>query len=179
MTTGAPSRRWWWSPGWSWKVWLVISAMVLPTLGFTAWIGLSAPDEATADPGMEALARENAGGEILVIRGLEHTAYHALAPLPSPTQPRADGRPTLVFFSSPTCRPCAQLHFTQGAMAALRERAVFVEKSVDRDPVAARYGVRETPTFVLIDAEGRELGRFGAPADEVAFRAKVAELLTQ
>lgn len=168
----------WWNPGWSWKAWLVIAAMVLPTVAFTAWVGLAARGESEVDSGLLALARENAGGgEVVAIRGPEHTAYHALAPLPTVDAPRADGRPTLVFFSAPACRACEQVQFAHRVMAELRERAVFIEKSVDRDPAAARYGVRETPVFVLIDAEGREVGRFGAEPDAAAFRAEVERLL--
>ncbi len=178
MSAEQRSRGPWWNPGWSWKAWLVIAAMVLPTVAFTAWVGLAARGESDVDADLLALARENAGGgEVVAIRGPEHTAYHALAPLPTEAQPRADGRPTLVFFSAPACRACEQLQFAHRVMAELRGRLAFVEKSVDREPAAERYGVRETPLFMLIDAQGRELGRFGTVPDAAAFRAEVERLL--
>jgi thiol-disulfide isomerase/thioredoxin len=177
MQSHAARRRQWWNPGWSWKAWVIILAMVFPTIGLTAWVGLAARGESSVDPALEALARANAGSDIVTIRGPEHTAYHSLAPLPTEDAPRADGRPTLVFFSAPACAACEALQFVHRVMADYRERVVFVEKSVDRDPVSGRYGIRETPAFVFIDAAGRELARFGAITDEQAFRAKVEELL--
>lgn len=173
--TKPPGR--WWNPGWSWKAWAIILAMVFPTAGLTAWVGLAARGESSVDPALEALARENAGSEVVAIRGPEHTAYHSLAPLPTEDAPRPDGRPTLVFFSAPACALCERMQFVHRLMASERQRLVFVEKSVDRDPVSGRYGIRETPAFVLIDAAGREVGRFGPISDEAAFRAKVEELL--
>lgn len=169
--------RHWWSPGWGWKAWAIILAMVFPTIGLTAWVGLAARGESAVDPELLELARASAGSEILVVRGPEHTAYHSLAPLPSASAPRADGLPTLVFFSEPACAACERMQFVHRVMAEERGRVVFVEKSLDRDPVSGQYGIRETPAFVLIDAAGRELGRFGALPDEASFRAKVEELL--
>ncbi|WBL37355.1 thioredoxin family protein [Tepidiforma flava] len=177
MTAAPRRKRAWWNPGWSPKVWLIILAMVFPTVGFTAWVGLAARGESTVDPQLTEIARANAGSDILVVRGPAHTAYHALAPLPTPAQPQPAGLPTLVFFSSPACTACERMQFVHRVMEEFRGRIVFVEKSVDRDTSAERYGVRETPTFVLIDAEGRELTRFGALPDAAAFRAKVTELL--
>lgn len=177
MTAQRPGRRQWWNPGWSWKAWAIILAMVFPTVGLTAWVGLAARGESPVDPALADLARANAGSEILIVRGPEHTAYHSLAPLPTEAAPRADGLPTLVFFSAPACAACERMQFAHRVMAGERDRVVFVEKSVDRDPVSAAYGIRETPSFVLIDAAGRELARFGALPDAEAFRAKVDELL--
>lgn len=173
-----PRRRDWWNPRWSWKAWLVILAMVFPTIGLTAWVGLAARGESSVDPALLELARANAGGEVVAVRGPEHTAYHALAPLPTPEHPQADGLPTLVFFSTPTCRACERMQFVQLVMAEYRRRVVFVEKSTDRDTSAERYGIRETPAFVLIDAEGRELARAtGEIADAGAFRGEVERML--
>ncbi|MCL6645436.1 MAG: thioredoxin family protein [Dehalococcoidia bacterium] len=177
MTAQRPGRRQWWNPGWSWKAWAIILAMVFPTVGLTAWVGLAARGESPVDPALADLARANAGSEILIVRGPEHTAYHSLAPLPTEAAPRADGLPTLVFFSAPACAACERMQFVHRVMAGERDRVVFVEKSVDRDPVSAAYGIRETPAFVLIDAAGQELASFGALPDAAAFRAKVDELL--
>ncbi len=177
MTAGAP-RRQWWNPGWSLRAWLIILAMVFPTVGLTAWVGLAARGESGVDAQVEALARENARAEVVAIRGPEHTAYHSLAPLPTAGAPRPDGLPTLVYFSAPTCTACARMPFIHEVMAGYRERVVFVEKSVDRDTSAARYGVRETPTFVLVDAQGQELARAaGGVATAAAFRDEVEQLL--
>ncbi len=54
-----------------------------------------------SDPTVE-LARRLAGTEIEIHKGSLHTVYHSLGALPSSASPRADGRPTLVWFSAPT-----------------------------------------------------------------------------
>ena len=56
----------------------------------------------------------------------------------------------------------------------------FVEKSVDHDRSAAsRYGVRGTPTFILIDARGREITRFHAQLDPASFAAAIESVIAQ
>ena len=51
--------------------------------------------------------------------------------------------------------------YTDQTIAQFDGRMAFAEKSVDHDrPAASRFGIRGTPTFVLIDAQGRELQRF-------------------
>jgi thiol-disulfide isomerase/thioredoxin len=105
--------------------------------------------------------------------------YHSAAPLPSASAPRADGKPTLVWFSGTWCEYCEQMdsfaHETANGFAA---RMVFVEKSVDDDRSAAsRYGIRGTPTFVLIDARGKELGRFGFQSSSAAFAQTIEAVL--
>jgi len=60
------------------------------------------------------------------------------------------------------------------------DRFVFVEKSVDDGrSAAARYGVRGTPTFVLIDADGKEIGRFGFRATAAAFAQTIEAALAR
>jgi thiol-disulfide isomerase/thioredoxin len=122
-----------------------------------------ATPSSTVDASVQAVAAENAGGPVEALTGSRHTVYHSAAALPDETHPRADGRPTLIWFSGTWCDFCERMDpFAYDVMAAYRERAVFVEKSVDHDRnAAARYGIRGTPTFVLIDAAGNELTRFG------------------
>jgi hypothetical protein len=40
--------------------------------------------------------------EVKIIKGANHTVLHHVAPLPSASSPRTDGKPTLVWFSAPT-----------------------------------------------------------------------------
>jgi len=64
--------------------------------------------------------------------------------------------------------------------AEFRGRLVFVEKSTDHDQGAAsRYGVRGTPTFVLIDPSGRPLAQFFFQASTGAFRSAIEKALSQ
>jgi thiol-disulfide isomerase/thioredoxin len=77
--------------------------------------------------------------------------------------------PVLLDFHSPTCGPCQQM---RPAIRLLVERgypvrSVDVEQSRD---LAEKYGVDQVPTFVVVSASGKELGRIkGArPASELA-----------
>ncbi len=68
--------------------------------------------------------------------------------------------------------------FAHQTAAEFAARMVFVEKAADRDVSAAKYGVSDTPTFVLIDARGAEIARFGFEADRGQFGAAIEAALT-
>ncbi len=138
-------------------------------------------ESAEADPGLAALAREASGGEVQVYTGGVHTVYHSPAPLPSSDAPRGDGKPTLVWFSGTWCTFCERMEpFAIETAESFSERMVFVEKSVDHDRSAAsRYGVRGTPTFVLIDAGGNEVARFHFQGSAQDFAAAIEAALGQ
>ena len=125
------------------------------------------------DPAATALARELSGGEVRVYTGSVHTVYHSTDPLPTREAPSTDQRPTLVWFSGTWCPFCADVEpWVWEAASSVSHQIRFVEKSVDHDRAAARrYGVRGTPTFVLIDDVGEEIARFfyqGSSGDFVA-----------
>jgi thioredoxin-related protein len=68
--------------------------------------------------------------------------------------------------------------FAHETAAQFGDQVVFIEKSVDHDRGAAsRYGVRGTPTFVLIDAEGDEISRFFYQNNQNAFAGAIADAL--
>jgi thiol-disulfide isomerase/thioredoxin len=129
-----------------------------------------------------ATAVDNAGGStISVHEGNAHTVLHADAPLPTVSSPRADGRPTLVWFSGTWCHFCERMEpFAHETAAQFSDEVVFMEKSIDHDRGAAsRYGVRGTPTFVLIDAQGEEMGRFFYQDNQNSFGSAIAQVLSQ
>jgi len=129
---------------------------------------------------MLVTAVENAGGStISVHEGNAHTVFHADDELPTAAAPRADGRHTLVWFSGTWCHFCERMEpFAHPTAAQFSDQVVFMEKSVDHDRSAAsRYGVRGTPTFVLIDAQGEEVGRFFYQDTASAFSGAIAEVL--
>lgn len=99
---------------------------------------------------------------VQVLTGGIHTVYHSQAPLPTADAPREDGRPTLVWFSGTWCDICHRMEpYANTTFQQFEGRIAFVEKSVDHDRASAsRYGVRGTPTFVLLDAQGRDVARF-------------------
>lgn len=174
----AKRRPSWWNPGWGWKVWLMVLFLLIPTLGFALWVLAEAGGQTKIDPATLAVASKNADSPVTAITGTAHTVYHSNAPLPDARAPRDDSRLTLVWFTSGTCKECEDELFVHKVMNEYRARVVFVEKSVDRDTADERLGVEDTPTFVWLNVEGTEMARFGAVADEAAFRAELEKITT-
>jgi thiol-disulfide isomerase/thioredoxin len=165
-----------------WRKILAFSAagIVVIAIGFAMYQSAGRQSEVSAE--VEALAAANAAGQpIETHTGTRHTVYHASTPLPTAESPRADGRPTLVWFSGTWCEFCEQMDpFAHATASTFQDRLVFVEKSIDHDRQArGRYGIVGTPTFVLIDAAGNELGRFGFQRDRASFTAAIEQSLAQ
>jgi thiol-disulfide isomerase/thioredoxin len=163
-----------------WKAWLIgaVAVVAVGVFGFFAIQG--ANHRTTENPATKSIAEENAGGvAVKVLTGPNHTVYHSTAPLPSASAPRSDGKPTLIWFSATTCEYCEQMEpWAHSTAHEFLDRALFVEKSVNDDPNAAgRYGVRGTPTFVLIDARGQPIAQFGFQPTQEAFRTAITKVL--
>ncbi|MGI8970443.1 MAG: thioredoxin domain-containing protein [Dehalococcoidia bacterium] len=133
-----------------------------------------------ADSSIELLAVQNSGGPVEVHHGV-HTVYHSRLPLPTASSPRADGKYTVVWFSGTWCDFCSQMEgFVNSSAAQFRDRLVLMEKSVDDAPAdAARFHVRGTPTFVVLDAKGQEVSRFGFIPKANDFTAQLGRLASQ
>jgi thioredoxin-related protein len=68
--------------------------------------------------------------------------------------------------------------FVEPSAEKFEDRMAFVEKSVDHSPELVRqYRIFGTPTFVLIDSKGEEVGRFGFEAGSEPFEEKISKLL--
>ena len=134
----------------------------------------------SADAATEQLARTNAGTDVIVYSGRAHVVYHSEPPLPSTALPRADGQPTLVWFSAVWCPVCERMApFVHETASQYTDRLVFIEKSIDEDRDSSnRYGVRGTPTFIMLDAAGREVSRFHGQADAASFAFAIEQALT-
>ncbi|MFN8617542.1 MAG: hypothetical protein U0837_10625 [Dehalococcoidia bacterium] len=167
----------WLNPRWNWKVWAMVVALLVPTLGFALWVLSQASAQTKIDPAVYALAQKNGDTEITAITGTGHTVYHSNKPLPDAKAPRADGKLTLVWFTNAACTECEKELFVQQVMGDYRAAVVFVEKAADRDAAAERLGVKAVPAFVWLDAEGNEVGRFGAVASQAEFRGQVTTFL--
>ncbi|MBA4181342.1 MAG: hypothetical protein C0506_12195 [Anaerolinea sp.] len=163
--------------GWPLKTWLILGAIMAPVLAGGIFMSLTAERQTSEDSGTAQLASGNAGGPIDVFTGPDHTVYHSAAPLPSDASPRADGKPTLVWFTNTTCGRCEEMKFAHPVASGFRDRLVFVEKATDRDGAADAYGVTATPAFVLIDARGKEVTRFGYVRTAEELGAAIARAL--
>lgn len=143
---------------------VVVLAVVLA--GATRW--MSAP-----------AAIDDGGQGVQVLSGGIHSVRHSVRPLPSADTPRPDGLPTLVQFAATWCEVC---HAMEPVMANVRRategRLLLVEKDVDSDmDLVRRFHVRGTPTFVVLDAQGRELGRPGLILDPGRFLASIEQIM--
>ncbi|HJM90231.1 MAG TPA: thioredoxin domain-containing protein [Dehalococcoidia bacterium] len=161
-----------WQPllGWSVAALVIAGAAALVIIG---------PPESTADAAIETLAAEASGGSIQVLTGSAHTVYHSTRPLPSAETPGSPDQPTLIWFSGTWCEFCERMEpWIYQTIQQFSGRLTFVEKSVDHDrPGAARYAVRGTPTFVLVDQVGTEIVRFHYLGDSSSFAATVSAAL--
>jgi thioredoxin-related protein len=155
----------------------MVAVLLIPTLGFAVWVLAEAGDQSKIDSATFVLAGDNARSSITAITGTEHTVYHANESLVEPRAHRTDRRITLVWFTRTTCSTCEGMLFVHTVMQDFRQSAVFVEKELEREPGAERLGVTTVPTFVWLDNEGNELGRFTSVGDEAAFRAEILKVL--
>ena len=134
--------------------------------------------EASAD---SVRAERLSGGAVEVLKGSRHTVYHSTAALPTLQSPRADGQPTLIWFSGTWCVNCSQMDdFAYDVAEQLASKLAFVEKSVDHDAAAvSRYGVTGTPSFVLVDARGEVIARFFFQGSATAFDQAIKQALAK
>jgi thiol-disulfide isomerase/thioredoxin len=78
-------------------------------------------------------------------------------------------RATFVQFSTEFCQPCRAARRVLAATAAGTPGVAHVEvDAADREDLVRRFGVRRTPTVLVLDPAGRVVGRTAgvpAPAD--------------
>lgn len=151
----------------------------LAVIGLLALLLTSQGAARPADAATEQLAQVNAGTDVTVYSGRQHVVYHSDPPLPSTAAPRVDGQPTLVWFSAVWCPVCERMApFAHETASEYRDRLVFIEKSIDEDRDSAnRYGVRGTPTFIMLDEAGREVTRFHGQGDAASFGFQIEQAL--
>ena len=166
-----------WNP-WPLRTWLIMVAIMGPLLVMGIWIDVAADRQTPINPATEQIARSLAGAEIQVFRGSAHTVYQSMGALPSAANPRSDGRPTLVWFTTTKCGTCQQMDpYVYPTLESYASRLIFAEKAIDRSSDAARHGVTTAPTFVLLDSSGTEAGRFGFEPTAAALKAAIDALL--
>jgi hypothetical protein len=92
-------------------------------------------------------------------------ARRARGPLVHPAELGSDelgARATLLQLSTPLCAQCPPTARLLAAEAAARPGVLHLEVDVsERTAIAHRFQVLQTPTTLLLDAEGRVRGRIG------------------
>ena len=93
-------------------------------------------------------------------RGI-HIVYHSLGSVPSAATPRTDGKVTLLMLAATWCTTCRMMSsFVAPTVAKHSARLGLIEKDIDREQALVRkFRVFGTPTFVVLDPLGNELGR--------------------
>ncbi|MFT4028372.1 MAG: thioredoxin family protein [Protaetiibacter sp.] len=85
---------------------------------------------------------------------------------------------TLVQFSSEYCAPCRATARLLDEIAGTREGIAHVELDVaERPELAARFGILQTPTTLVVDGEGRVLARIGGSVRRDTLVAELDRLL--
>ena len=104
-------------------------------------------------------------------RSAEPVTASALAG--TPWQDQLGDRATLLQFSSAFCAPCRTARRVLGDVAATTTGVAHVDVDAEHHlDVVRRLGVLRTPTTLVLDARGRELGRAsGVPSPEQVRRA--------
>jgi thioredoxin 1 len=146
---------------------LLVAVLALACVGAAWWLSAPSP---IGDGGSE---------DVRIVTGGIHTVRHSLRPLPSLDNPRPDGLPTLVQFAATWCEVC---HAMEPVVAHVRRntdgRIAVVEKDVDSDMGLVRqYRVLGTPTFIVLDSRGRELGRPRLIIDPERFLAEIERIV--
>jgi thiol-disulfide isomerase/thioredoxin len=151
---------------------LVALTLALLAVGVTWWLLTPSPVPPSASAGE---------GDVRVLSGGIHTVRHSLRPLPTAADPRPDGLPTLVQFGATWCEVCHAMEpVVERVRNDLAGRLVVVEKDVETEMSLARsFRVRGTPTFVVLDAQGREPGRPVLDLDATRFVANLERLLAR
>ena len=158
----------------------IAGGIVLPLLVTAFFVLFMTSSTTSVDKSREALATQLSGGPVQAFTGASHTVYYSPAPMPSADAPRADGKATLVWFSATSCKDCERMEpYVFGTAGKFAQQMVFLEKATNRDSSAAIYNVTTVPTFVMLDASGKELGRFGYEGDAGAFESAIAGALGQ
>lgn len=89
-------------------------------------------------------------------------------------------RATLVQFSTPTCARCPGTRRQLDALAGQHDGVARLEIDVaERTEVASRYNVLQTPTVLLVDADGAVRTRFGGPPRPAELSAALATVLQE
>lgn len=128
-----------------------------------------------AIPPAQWLATAALGGTLAAGWWIMSPPQNAIPPAIALETALSSGKPTLVEFQSPFCLGCLMAKpVVDGLRTTMLESVTFVSVNVIEPggyAIAQKYGLRGTPQFVYIDANGKEQWRkYGVP-NEAEFRA--------
>jgi len=84
---------------------------------------------------------------------------------------------TLLQFSTEVCSPCAAMSRVLDTVVTGRDDVRHVELDLTRRPeLATRFGILQTPTTLVLDANGRIRSRIGGAARPEVVLAQIARL---
>ncbi len=92
-------------------------------------------------------------------------------------EPEAGERATLLQFSSAFCAPCRATRRVLEDVASSHDGIAHIEVDAEQHlDVVRRLGIMRTPTTIVLDPAGRELGRaVGAPTRDQVLRSLPAD----
>lgn len=87
------------------------------------------------------------------------------------------GKQTVLWFSATWCEICKSMSpYVQNVVERHADQVVITERDVDREPALARqYAVRGTPTFVLLDENGRTIATRVGHLSESQFESFITQ----
>ena len=121
---------------------------------------------------------------LATVLGLLWKTQNGRARTQSGTESAADlvdalgARATFLQFSTEVCAPCAAMRRVLGTIASDRADVTHVELDLSARPdLAARFGILQTPTTLVLDAKGGIRSRIGGAARPDVVLAQLTQLI--
>lgn len=112
-----------------------------------------------------------------VIKALNGRIRHTNRTQALPPEVVLGGRATLLQFSTEVCSPCRVMHGVLDGIANESDDLVHVDLDLTHRPdLASQFGILQTPTTLILDANGTIRARIGGAAKRDVVRAELDRL---